>query len=194
MAIRTILPPTRGLISLNEAKAQLRVDFDDDDDLISAIILSASALVEASVQRRYIPQQIEWITDVWKDKMVLPVAPGGDSQSAVINSVVYTDTTSTQRILDPSLWWDRPASDTRSLVRRWYAVYPLLGDGPERIVINFSIKSTSVVSPLAKHATKMLVSHFYKNPDAVVGVENRDSSTEIPFGVEQLLSPERWYQ
>jgi uncharacterized phiE125 gp8 family phage protein len=193
MAIVVLQPPaTGGLIALADAKAQLRVDWDDDDALISAYITSASRMVEASVQRRYQPQQLAWIREHWHSPMVLPVAPGGDSSLIEINSISYVDLDGDTDQLDPSLWWARPFGDTLGVVRRWFAVWPLLGDGAARVTITFSIGEDSAPSDLAIQATKLLVSHWYEHRDAVVGVDNRDSSTPLPYGVEQLLSPERW--
>jgi hypothetical protein len=40
-------------------------------------------------------------------------------------------------------------------------------------------------------AMLFMVSHFYEYRDAVVGVDNRDSSVELPLGVEALISPYR---
>lgn len=193
MALRTITAPSGGLISLEDAKAQLRVDYPDEDLLIQSLILTASSLVEANVQRRYLTQTVEWVRDNWEGKMTLPIAPGVSSQNISVVSINYVDLTSTMQVLDPTLYWVRPTSDTQAIVRRWYAVWPLLGDGAERVVIRFSITGLPEnVPPLAQHATRMLVSHLYQNRDAVVGVDNRDSSAMIPYGVEQLLSPERW--
>lgn len=193
MALRTVTPPTGGLITLDQAKAQCRVDHDDDDDLIDALVMAATDLIERETQRKYLAQTLEWVTETWSERMCLPIAPGGDCSNAAIVSVKYMDLTSTQQTLDPSLYWDRPVGRTRALIRQWYAVWPLLGDGAERVVIRINITSTIAdVPPGVVHACKMLVSHFYENRDAVVGVENRDSSTEIPFGVERFLSPERW--
>jgi hypothetical protein len=193
MTLRVTVPPSSGgLITLDDLKGQLRVDFDDDNTLLTGIILAASNLVQSMCQRYYLPQTLEWVCEGWEDRMTLPVATGGGSPNLKINSVKYSDLTSTTQTLDPSLYWDRPMGETRALVRRWYSVYPLLGDGQERVVINFSVLSTAYVPEPVKHAVRMLASHFYRNPDAVVGVENRDSSTPIPFGVEALVSPERW--
>ena len=199
MALRVVTPPqpaegelVAGLITLAQAKAQLDVEFDDDDDLISAIILAATDQVQVNTLRRYLPQSLEWVLQGWGDHMVLPVAPGGDSQGAEITGVSYVDENGDTQTLDPGIYWDRPHGDTRRLVLRWYQIWPWLGDGPDRVVIAFDINAKSAPSPMAVHACKLLVSHWYEHRDAVVGVENRDSSAPLPFGVEQLLSSERW--
>jgi len=40
-------------------------------------------------------------------------------------------------------------------------------------------------------ALLLMVSHFNEHRDAVVGVENRDSSTPLPLGIDALLGPPR---
>ncbi len=192
MALRVVTPRDGGLISLDEAKAQLNVTWDDEDDLIVALIASATDQVEANTQRRYLPQSLQWVRDDWGDDMVLPVAPGGDSQGIAVTGVTYADENGDTQTLDPSIYWAKPCGDTRRVSLRWYQIWPWLGDAEERLVISFDITAASTVSFQAKHACKLLVSHWYANRDAVVGVDNRDSSTPLPFGVEQLLSPDRW--
>jgi uncharacterized phiE125 gp8 family phage protein len=194
MALIVVTPPSGGLIALADAKAQARVLHDEDDDLFLALILAASGTVEGLTQRRYLTQTLNWVRHVWDDPMVLPVAGPTDCQSLAINSVSYVDlSTGDTLVLDPSQYWVRPAGYTLSVVRRWFIIYPWLGDGAERVVINFTIAGDlTTVPPEAAHATKLLVSHWYQNRDAVVGVEGRDSSTPVPLGVEQLLTGLRW--
>ena len=199
MTLRVVTPPVvpegetvAGLITLAQAKAQLRVDFDDDDDLISAFIAAASSQVEANTQRRYLPQSLEWGLQEWSGHMVLPVASGGDAQGLQIDQVRYIDLNGDQQVLDPGIYWDREHGQTHKLSLRWYQEWPWLGDGAERVTIAFSINENSVVSPHAMAACRMLVGHYYLHREAVVGVDNRDSSTPLPLGVEALLSPERW--
>ena len=199
MTLRVVTPPdvpegetVAGLITLAQAKAQLNVDYDDDDDLISGFIAAATSQVEANTQRRYLPQSLEWGLQEWSGHMVLPVASGGDSQGLEIDQVRYIDLNGVQQVLDTGIYWDKPHGQTRKLALQWYQEWPWLGDGPERVTIAFSINEKSLVTPPALIACKLLVSHYYNHRDAVVGVENRDSSTPLPLGVEALLSPERW--
>ena len=192
MALRVVTAPTAGLITLDQAKAQCDVTWDDQDDLITAFIMAASDQVQANTQRRYLPQSLQWIRQDWGAHMVLPVAPGGDSQGIEVTGVTYVDLNGDTQTLDPSIYWARPDGDTLKVQLQWYQIWPWLGDGPQRVVISFDINDKSTVSPAAVVACKLLVSHFYQNRDAVVGVDNRDSSTPLPYGVEALLSPDRW--
>ena len=192
MALRVITPPAGGLIGLDQAKAHLRVDVDDDDDLIEALLLSASAMIEAETQRRFLSQTLEWVLDRWPERP-LPVAGAGDSSDLAIGAVRYADETGVEQVLDPALYWDRPAGETRRLVRRWGVQWPCLGDAAERVVVPIAVTGEPTdVPPQAAAACKLLLSHLYQNRDAVVGVEARDSSTPLPMGVEYLCSPLRW--
>ena len=193
MSLRVVTPATGLIMSLDDAKAHLRVTWNDEDDLIQSLIKTAQSVVENWTQRRYMAQTLEWVTDAWSDPMVLPVAPGAGSTAASIVSVTYATSDGSSQILSPTLYWDRPAGETRALVRRWFQMYPWLGDAAERVVIRFSITGdATTVPPGAIHAMKLLISHFRENREAVVGVDNRDSSTPLPLGVEMLLMPERW--
>ncbi len=194
MTVRVVSPPAGGLISLVDAKAHLRVDTDDEDDLISAVILAAGDLIEQDVQRRFLAQQLEWVLHDWAHGLRLPIAGATNAAGVLaIGQVRYAALDGSTQILDPSLYWDRPSGETRELHRRWGVIWPLLGDAAERLVITMVVTGDPTTVPArAQHACKLLVSHLYANREAVVGVEARDSSTPLPFGVEQLLSPLRW--
>lgn len=113
-----------------------------------------------------------------------------------ITSIVYEGTDGTDQTLSSDGWrldgegdltssWDVPWPSGRveaDAVRiRYQAGYPLTTDNPP----------ASTVPAAIRHALMLLVSHWYAHPDAVVGVEARDSSTEMPIAVEALLSPYR---
>ena len=56
MAVKLITPPALEPISLQEAKAHLRVDFGDDDDYISALITAARDFAEGFTRRAFLTQ------------------------------------------------------------------------------------------------------------------------------------------
>lgn len=57
--------PAAEPLSLAEAKNFLRVDVDDDDDLIAALIASARLHVEAETRRALITQTWRLVRDEW---------------------------------------------------------------------------------------------------------------------------------
>jgi uncharacterized phiE125 gp8 family phage protein len=193
MSLRVVTPPVEdaALMTLEEAKAQLRVDHDDDDDLIQALIDAALDAIETDVQRRYFAQTIEWVCDAWPAGRPFPLAGIDGAKGMEVTSVTYVDLEGNAQTLDPSQYWVRPIGETIKIVPRWFIWWPLIGDGAERVVVQFTVPD-GVIRKGVQHAAKLLVSHWYAHPDAVVGVENRDSSTEMPLGVESLLWRERW--
>ena len=52
-------------MTLAEAKAYLRVEHDDDDDVIAALIAGARVHVEAQTRRALITQSWRLIRDAW---------------------------------------------------------------------------------------------------------------------------------
>ena len=199
MAIQTITPPDGGLLTLAEAKAHLRIEHTDDDDLIAALILAVGDAIEDHTQRKYLAQELLWIRNHWADPMRLPIAPNGDSSNISIGTILFASLQDGTMIeLDPSIYWVRPHGPTVELVKRWFVIWPWLGDAPQRIQIPITItppvdNDGAVIIPnRVKQAARLLLSHFFRHADAVVGVENRDSSTELPLGVSRLLASEQW--
>jgi uncharacterized phiE125 gp8 family phage protein len=191
MALRVVTPPEGLLLSLEDAKAHLDLVRTDQDALVTGLIAAAQRHAERVTQRRYLPQVIEWVRDSWCDRMVLPIASGGDSDKIAIASVKYADQLGAMQTLDAAtMYWDRPAGPTRAVVRQWFAVWPWVGDAAERVVIRIAINSTAAdAPPEVLTAMKLLVGHFYEHREAVVGVENRDSSAPLPIGIDELLGP-----
>ncbi len=194
MSVRVITPPSGVFVSLADMKAHLRVTWTDEDSTITALTYAAMAVVESKHQRRYFAQTLEQVRDHWDERMVLPVAPGGGCSAGSIVSVNYCNSAGVMTMLDPTTYyWDRPMGETRAVVKKWFTMWPFLGDGAERIVIRFAITGDiTTINPNVQSAVKLLVSHWYQNRDAVVGVESRDSSTPLPYGVEELLMSEMW--
>ena len=209
MALQLVTPaPSPGLITSQQAIAQLRGQglLEDDEDLaeIEDMILEASRLVQDYAQRRYQPETWNWVLEQWHNAMVLPLAPATDSLQVCINSITYGALDGTTQTLDPSIYWVRPAGlgdkDRQALVRD--LAVPR-ATRPSAVVINFTRAQrrkppasgpSPAVPAAAQRAAKLLVSHYYQNRDAVVGVDGRDSSTELPLGVVNHLFSEMWHQ
>ncbi|MFC4625430.1 head-tail connector protein, partial [Daeguia caeni] len=99
--VRTVAPATMP-VSLNEAKAHLRVDHDDQDDLISAQIRAATAYLDGYAG--ILGQAL--ITQTWRqefgrfaDHLPLPLAP-----VIAIVSISYFDTGNVVQTLDAGVY------------------------------------------------------------------------------------------
>ncbi|MCD1620958.1 head-tail connector protein [Salipiger manganoxidans] len=98
--VRTVAPVNMP-VSLAEAKAHLRVDHDDQDDLITAQIKAATAYLDgyAGILGRALVTQT-WRHDFagFADRLALPVSP-----VTAIVSVSYFDVGNVVQTLDPSV-------------------------------------------------------------------------------------------
>lgn len=99
--VRTVAPATTP-VSLSEAKAHLRVDHDDQDDLITAQIKAATAWLDgyAGILGRALITQT-WRQDLagFADRLPLPVSP-----VIAIVSVSYFDAGNVVQVLDPGVY------------------------------------------------------------------------------------------
>src|SRR5665213_804094 len=62
-------------VSLDDAKAFLKIEIDDDDDVIAALIAGARVHVEAQTRRALITQSWRIIRDAWPRDGRVPVLP-----------------------------------------------------------------------------------------------------------------------
>ena len=67
-----LVPPTGEPVSLDEAKAWLRLDIADDDALVTALIPAARAIVEGETRRTLMTQTWRVTLDAW------PIPRSGD--------------------------------------------------------------------------------------------------------------------
>ena len=185
-AIVLSVEPSEEPVSIEEAKAHLRVDIEDDDNLILNLITAARKKTETILKRSLITQTLIYYPDEWPDGdyIELPLPP---LQS--VTSVIYTDyagtaTTLTQNtdyvadikkdpgrvVLDYGMTWPTTTLDVTSPIAITYqAGYGTVEDVPMPI----------------RQAILILVSDFYENRESyIVGQTPAHIKT-----VEALLGP-----
>lgn len=206
MTLRLITAPSGSIMSLSEAKAMLGIYDTSQDAYLGALADVASNLIEFETQRLYRPQTWEWVRDSFDDVMRLPLAAGGGTPNMVINSVKYAGLNGVQQTLDPSLYWVRPASETQSVVRTWFAAWPWIGDAAERVVISFSATSQASAPSFIKQAALLTLANLYRQGqrspnvvrEQVEGVGQTNYQTTLAAQavydntVQHLLSFDRW--
>lgn len=100
-AIATVTPPAAEPVPLELAKAHLRIDHDEENELLKAWVAAARELTEAYTGRRWVTQTL---------RMTLPYFPAWDVEFPVepvasVTSVKYLDAVDgTEQTVDAADW------------------------------------------------------------------------------------------
>lgn len=70
-----LTPPAAEPLSLAQAKAFLRVEHDDDDELIAALIAGSRLHIEAQTRRALMTQSWRLVRDAWPQDGLVEVLP-----------------------------------------------------------------------------------------------------------------------
>ena len=204
MGLIVISPPTDDPITLEEAKAHLRVTHIYEDDYILSLIRAATTTIEDHTDRRLITQTLEYTRDELERPLllgsttltgtrpiILPVAP---IQSILTFS--YLDADSVTNYLYDSVGSPENTTgvvvDLRSTPAR---ILPLSGGTwptpltqgnsvAVRLIAGYGDSGESVPSSL-KHAIMLLAGHWFQHRSSV----GDDKMMEIPHGIEWIINP-----
>ncbi|PTW57658.1 putative phiE125 gp8 family phage protein [Breoghania corrubedonensis] len=176
-----ISPPAGEPVSLAQAKAFLRVDHNDEDALIEALVTAARLQVENATGRALMSQGWRTVLDAWPAHRVVRITR---SPVAAIDAVTVYDADGVASVLDPDdLRLDTAGRPSRLVVS---ASAPAPGTAVNGIEIDFTAgygTAADVPEPLTL-AIRRLVAHWY---------ENRESNPggDVPGPVAALLAPYR---
>jgi uncharacterized phiE125 gp8 family phage protein len=188
MGYQLIVPPAVYPVTLAEAKAQCRVDHDDEDAFIQRLIAAATGHFDARsgvLGRCLISQTWEMVLDEFPaGALELPLGP---VQSVV--SVEYDDPSGVAQTVAASTY----TVDTTSL-SAWVVPdgsWPPTLDNINAVRVRFvsGYGSTPAAVPDAiRHAILMLIGHWYENREAVAP---GSPSAPLPMAVDALVAPYR---
>lgn len=191
--IKVESPPPVEPITLTEAKAHLRYDLSDEDDLVEALIVSARQWCEEYTRRKFITQTVSHTLDtfpcgVWE-------LQGGNVQS--ISSITYIDAAGDPQIMPASDYISEltqlPARVEPAPGEAWPATQRRIGAATITYVVGYEPElgsptdyAAAVPRPI-RHAMLMLLAHMFENREAVA----YGNPSEMPLAVEPLLQPYR---
>lgn len=189
-----MLPPVRTVapedapVSLLEAKAHCRVDYDDDDTLIAALIDAATAHVDGwtGVLGRAL------VTQSWRQgfqrfgcAMRLPLAP-----AVSITGIAYFDGDNVAQTLSADVYQLLAHACGPFVTLQPDQVWPGSYDRKDAVSVTYvaGFGDADAVPAAIKAAILLIVGHLYENREAsVVGV----SVEKLPMAVDALLAPWR---
>lgn len=179
-----VVPPGVEPISLDEAKAHLRVQYAEEDATISGMISAAREQVESIGRRCLITRTYDYVLDsfgpsngYW-NRAIRQAGPGpgwlpiSDAEirptaSPLIAVVLisYRDQSGSIVTLDPASYEVSPGSPGRivpSYGRTWPATRPGIDAVSVRFTAGFGPTADNVPF-IYKHAIKLMVSHYWEN-------------------------------
>lgn len=178
MHVAVVTPPAE-FITLDQAKAFLRVDGSEEDVLIQGLVSAAMLAVEApdGYVRRAVGQQVlkasVYALPVRGRALALPFPP-----ITAVNSITYIGPRGEELTVDPSIYELAPEGAIRLAYGR---AWPQRRSQSDVISITFAAGYAAVPRPY-EIAALMHVAAMY---------DNRDGSAPLPPAARQLLSAYR---
>jgi len=172
-------------LSLAEAKAFLRVETSDDDDVITALIAGARLQVEAQTRRALITQSWRLNFDAWPDDGRLYILPA--PLQALTAARVFDFENIAQPVDAAAFVLDKGASAL--IFAPWALPAPgRAANGVELdVTVGYGDAAIDVPEPL-RQALRLLVAHWYENRGLVTTGANYST---LPQTVAALIAPYR---
>ena len=184
MSSTLLTPPAMEPLTLAEAKAWLRLDTNDEDATVSALIAAARFMVELAIQRQLIHQTWRISLDCWPaDGLVrLPLMP-----AVSIAAVRVWPASGGATTVSPTAYRLETTRDPALLVLTGAVMQPGLPRGGIEIdlVCGMSAAASGVPEPL-RQAVRLLVARWFEHR----GDEAGDSAS-LPPDVAMLTAPFR---
>mgnify|MGYP002072676741 CR=1 FL=1 len=187
MTLAQIAQPGAEPVSLEEAKAHLRVDGYSEDALIDALIGAARAHLENVTNRALVQTKYRLDLPGWPvgGVITLPRPP-----LQAVTAIQYVDDGGELRTLASDQYQVTTPSGPcaqRGTVRPAYGVsWPSLRPQTNAVQVSFTAGYAACPKPL-RAALLMLLAHLYESREAAA--VGSIASVETPFGVRALLAP-----
>lgn len=183
--LRIKTEPTEEPVTLDEIKAHLRVDFDDDDDVLGYYITSARQHAENYCQRAFITQIFNYRLDEFPWELKLP-----RPNLVSVSSIKYTDQNGDEQTLDISEYQVDIYSTVGRVKPTYSNTWPSTRIGDYNAVnVEYvaGYGDTADVPRAIKQAIMLLVGHLYENRESTAALTIKD----VPMGYYSLLNQYR---
>lgn len=183
MPSQVIAAPAIEPITLAEAKLFLRIEHDDDDTAVAALIVAARQHVEAATRRALITQDWRLTRDAWPPGGIIQVLP---APLQTLIGIEVADEAGTMHALDLQ-HFVVDSVGSRIAFAPWTPTRPGIAVGGIVIEVRCGEGDTadSVPAPL-RQAMLMLIAHWYEQRGVAAPAQQ-----ELPQGVAALLAPFR---
>lgn len=183
---KVIIPPSVEPITLTEAKLDLKIDSNDENDLLAILIKASRETIEIRTGRSLITQTRTVKLDYFPCTDTIKL-PNGPVQS--VTHIKYYDEDEVLQTLDSSEYWIDSDSDIARVVVK--DSWPSTEDRPNAVIVTYvcgyGAAGSSVPAPLRK-ALLFVLGHVYENRQNVIVSGSSTGAIEIPMGAEYLMS------
>lgn len=168
-------------ITLAEAKAYLRVDSDDEDDLIGGLINAAAGAIESETGLACKVKTVAFTFAKFSPRLMCLRGP-----VLAIDSVTYIDTAGDEQTLPSDQYRVRSFAGVPVLNPATGVSWPATDSCDGAVTVTASIGHTTRadIDDRIKMAAKLLVGHWYANREAVMD----GAPGEVPMTVRYLLA------
>lgn len=201
MTLQLVTPPTEEPVTLSEAKLHLRVDFDDDNDLIQMLIEAARVAVESITLRQLCTATWRMVLDSFPGPSLMGV-PYGQTFSLLGHAILIpkapiTNVMSIEYQDMGGLWQTMPACDyvvdsacdltriTPKFGKIWPINLPQIGS--VRVTFTAGYGDATMVPAGLKSWMKLRIGSLYAHREEVA-LMSRGQLAALPF-VDGLLDP-----
>jgi len=180
-AYKIINDATESVLSLAEVKNYLRVDFNDDDNLISVLIKSSVNQVESLIQKSLISTELEFLMDGFpKNGNEFSLSIYGVTE---ISSIKYFDENDTLQTWDSSNYTIDLDSFRTRIGLNTNSTFPTTNDKYHSVVVRFKSgkPNAASVEEDIKNALLLIIADMYERRE--------DRILKYPKASEVLLNP-----
>ena len=200
MAYQVVTAPSIEPLTLAEAKLHLRVDFTDDDALITMLIAAARQYAEQKTARSFITTVWKYVADSFPGVGVMGVPWGREyshpgnaillekGQVQSIDSIQYLDMSGTLQTVATSLYTSDLTGPLARIAPKFGQIWPIPLPQIGAVTVNFTAgygATTASVPEGIKAWLKLRIGALYENREEVVAGRSI-TVTPMPF-VDGLL-------
>jgi len=179
--LTVITAPATEPVTLAEMKLHSRIDGNDDDALVTSLIIAARMQIEQMANTKLITQTLALSIDSLPDSGILYL--DGPVQS--VTTFEYTDLDGNLQEWDDTLYQVDITANPARLMPIYDEDYPDILDDYNSIVVTYvaGYGNAAAVPAIIKQAIKMLVAHWYNQRETVGEVQGY----EVPYAVDNIV-------
>jgi uncharacterized phiE125 gp8 family phage protein len=188
------------IMTLAQAKAQARVDIEDDDTLINRKVGQAKEFVERVLRRELLTSKYELVldefpsnwrrSDYWdKDEAIRPPRPPLSS----VTSITYITATGAVATCATTVYGVDTHSEPGRIYLKYGQVWPTTQARANAVTVTYECGYGDTATSVPGHilaAVELYVAHIYDSREAVA-VSVGGNILELPLGFKDLVWSER---